>query len=90
VCHILEGMWIAALHHTEMAREFSALQAIVSSSTEFALGCSPNEAFMVEVVDELTAKFQKPEEWQSRLQRLGTQVCYLILGLPSGWARLAN
>jgi hypothetical protein len=50
-------MQIAALHHTEMAGELAALRALVSSTTEFTLGCSPNEAFQVEGVDELIAEF---------------------------------
>jgi hypothetical protein len=38
----IRGMQITALHHTEMAGE---------------LACLPNEAFQVEVVDELIAEF---------------------------------
>jgi hypothetical protein len=55
--HLLEGMWIAALHHTEMAGELVALRAAVSYAVEFALGRSPDETFRVEVVDDLVAKF---------------------------------
>jgi hypothetical protein len=57
-----EEMWIAALYHTEMAQELAALWTTVSSIVEFKLGCSPDETIQVEVVDELVAKFQKPEE----------------------------
>jgi hypothetical protein len=55
--HLLEGMWITALHHTEMAGELVALRAAVSYAVEFALGRSPDETFRVEVVDDLVAKF---------------------------------
>jgi hypothetical protein len=53
---MLEGMWMAALHHTEMVGELVALRMVVSSVMEFALGLSPYETFQVEVVDELVAK----------------------------------
>jgi hypothetical protein len=55
--HLSEGMWLAALHHTEMAREFAVLRAAVSSATELVLGRSPNDTFRVEVVGELATKF---------------------------------
>jgi hypothetical protein len=57
--HLLEGMWITALPHTEMARELAALRAAVSSAAEFALRCSPNKTFWVEIVDELIGEFQR-------------------------------
>jgi hypothetical protein len=41
----------------------------------------------VEVVDELITKFRR-QEWWSRLERLGTRVCDLILGPPFGRPRL--
>jgi hypothetical protein len=63
--HLLEGMQIAALHHTEMAQELATLWTVVSSIVEFMLGCSPDETFWVEVVDELVAEFWKLEEWRS-------------------------
>jgi hypothetical protein len=40
-----EGMQIAALRYTEMAKELAALWVVVSSAVEFVLECSPNEAF---------------------------------------------
>jgi hypothetical protein len=49
---------------------------------------SPNEAFWVEVVDELVAKFQKQEERRSHLERPDTRVYDLILGPPTGQAWL--
>jgi hypothetical protein len=55
--NLSEGMWVAALHHTEMVGELSMLQAVVSSTVELALGGSPDETFQVEVVDELVVKF---------------------------------
>jgi hypothetical protein len=50
-------MRIIALSHTEMARELSALWVAVSSAVDFVLGCSPNETFWMEFVDELIAVF---------------------------------
>jgi hypothetical protein len=53
---------------------------------ESALGRSLDETFLVEVVDELVAKFQKIEEWCSRLEMPGVRICDLLLGLPPGQA----
>jgi hypothetical protein len=60
--HLSKGMWIAAFHHTEMAREHAVLRAAVSSATEFTLGRSPNDTFLVQIVDELIAEFWRQEE----------------------------
>jgi hypothetical protein len=43
--------------HTKMTGELATLLAAVSSAVEFMLGCSPNETFRVEIVDELIAEF---------------------------------
>jgi hypothetical protein len=83
-------MWIVALCHTEMAEELAMLRAVVSSVVELMLGNSPNESFLVGIVDELAAKIWKQEEWCSRLEWPGTRVCDLILGLPSDRARLVG
>jgi hypothetical protein len=40
-----------------MTGELATLLAAVSSVVEFMLGCSPNETFRVEIVDELIAEF---------------------------------
>jgi hypothetical protein len=48
--------------------------------------CSLDETLWVEVVDELTAEFQKLEEWCLRLERPGVRICDLLLGPPYGWA----
>jgi hypothetical protein len=66
------------------------LRVVVSSLVEFALRCSPNETFLVEVLDKLIAKFQKQEERCSHLERPSTWACDLIVGPPSGRARLAD
>jgi hypothetical protein len=79
-------MRIAALCRTEMAGKLVVLQATVSSTTELALGRSPDETFRVEVVGELVAEFQKLEEQCSRLERHGTSICDLLLGSPPGRA----
>jgi hypothetical protein len=83
-------MRLAALRHTEIVGELAALQAVVSSVMELALGRSPNDAFHMEVVDELVAEFHKLEEWRSRLERSAMRICDLLLGLPPGRARLAD
>jgi hypothetical protein len=88
--HLSKGMRIAALRHTAIAKELVALRPTVSCVTEFALGRSPNDTFRVKVVDELIVKFRKQEEWWSHLERPGARLCDLILGPPSGRARLAN
>jgi hypothetical protein len=44
----------------------------------------------MEVVDELIVEFRWQEEWQSRLERPSASICDLILGPPSGRARLAD
>jgi hypothetical protein len=52
-----EGIRHAALRHTKMVGELAALQEIVSSTAESALGRSPNDTFRVEVVGEQVTKF---------------------------------
>jgi hypothetical protein len=44
----------------------------------------------VAVVEQLVTKFWKQEEWRSCLERPSTRVCDLLIGLPSGRARLAD
>jgi hypothetical protein len=58
---VSEGMQIAALRCTMMVKELTVLWPAVSSTTEFTLGRSPNEAFWMEVVDELVVEVRKPE-----------------------------
>jgi hypothetical protein len=60
--------------------KLSALQTAVYSVVEFMLGCSPDETFRVEVVDEMVAEFWKPEERCSRLEWPGMRICDLLLG----------
>jgi hypothetical protein len=55
-------MRIAALFHTEMAKELAMLWVVVSSAVELALGCSPDETFRLEVVGELDAEFLRLED----------------------------
>jgi hypothetical protein len=52
-------MRLLALCHTEMVEELAALRAAVSTATKSVLGRSPSVTFHMEVVDELTAEFQK-------------------------------
>jgi hypothetical protein len=85
-----EGMQIAALCHTEMARELIVLWVVASSTVELVLGHSPDETFRLEVVGELVAEFQKLEERRSRLERPGARVYDLLLLPPHGQVRLAD
>jgi hypothetical protein len=55
-------MWVAALRHTETAGDLAALQVVVSTVMELALGRSLDKTFQVEVVDELVIEFLKLEE----------------------------
>jgi hypothetical protein len=48
--HLYEGMWLAALCHTKMARELVMLLVAVSFAMESVFGRSPNDTFHVEVV----------------------------------------
>jgi hypothetical protein len=50
-------MQLAALRHTEMARELAILQAVVSTTSESVLGRSSSNTFHVDVVSELATKF---------------------------------
>jgi hypothetical protein len=74
------GMRAAALHHTKMVGELATLRAVVSSVVELVLGHSPDEAFRVEVMGELVAKFWRLEELCSWLERPGARICDLLLG----------
>jgi hypothetical protein len=80
--HLSDGMWIMALHHTEMARELVALRVALSSTVELVLGRSLEETFQVEVVHELVAEFWKLEERCSRLEWPGARIYDLVLGPP--------
>jgi hypothetical protein len=85
-----EGMQLAALRHTEMARELSVIRAAESSVTELALRWSPNDTIRMEVVGELIAEFQKLKEQCPWLERPTMSICDLLLGAPPSWARLAD
>jgi hypothetical protein len=88
--HLSKGMWIAVIHHTEMAELLATLQTVVSSAAQFMLGRSPTEVFRVEVVDELFTEFREQEERRLLLEKSGARVYDLILGPLSGRARLDN
>jgi hypothetical protein len=55
--HLFKGMRLAALHHTDMAVELAAFQAMVSSIVESVLRRSPSNTVHAEVVGELAAEF---------------------------------
>jgi hypothetical protein len=73
-----------------MLRELAVLWVVVSSAAELVLGCSPNEIFRVEVMDELVAEFQRLDELCSRLERPSVRICDLLLGMPLGQAWWAD
>jgi hypothetical protein len=66
------------------------LQATVSSAAELVFGRSPGEATHVEVMNELTAKFQKLEELCSWLEGPSMRICSLLLEPPPGQACWAD
>jgi hypothetical protein len=62
----------------------------VSSAVELVLGCSPGEASRVEVMNELTTKFQKLKELCSWPEGPSMRICSLLLGPPPNQACWAN
>jgi hypothetical protein len=58
-------MRLSIPHHTDTVGELAMLQAAVSSTTESALGRSPNEIFCVEVVGELVVELSRLNERRS-------------------------
>jgi hypothetical protein len=80
--YLPEGMRAVALRYTEVVRELATLRAAVSSTTGLVLGCSADETFWVEVMDELVAEFWRLEELCSWLERPGSRICNLLLGPP--------
>jgi hypothetical protein len=85
-----EGMWLVALHHTEMVGELATFRATVSSTTESVLECSPGDTARAEVVGELVTEFQKVEGQCSRLERPATWIYDLLLGPPLSRVRMAD
>jgi hypothetical protein len=81
---------LSLLHHTKMAGELAALQAVVSSAVESMLGRSPDETFRAEVLGELFVEFWRLVELCSRLEWPGMRICSLVLEPPFGWAWWAN
>jgi hypothetical protein len=55
--HLSEGMRLAAIHHTKMAKELAVLRAAMSSTAELVLGRSCSDTFSVEVVGEQAIEF---------------------------------
>jgi hypothetical protein len=85
--HLFEKMWAASICHIEMAGELAALQTTVTSVAESMLGCSPDETFRVEIMDELVTQFQKLEDLCLRLERPDVKIYDLLLVLPPDQAR---
>jgi hypothetical protein len=82
-------MRIAALYHIEGRRACCTLGGGVLCHGVCAQALA-QRLILMEVVDELIAEFRWQEEWLSRLERPSASICDLILGLPSGRARLAD
>jgi hypothetical protein len=73
-----------------MAKQFTKLRVVVSSTVECVLMRLPTEAFRLDVVDDLVAEFWKQEEWRLHHEKSGVKVYDMILGPLSGRVRLAN
>jgi hypothetical protein len=70
-----------------MAGYLAALWAAVSSATDSTVRRSPDQIFRVEVLGEPAAKFQRLEEWCSRLEWFAARICDPLLGPPPGRPR---
>jgi hypothetical protein len=73
-----------------MAGYLAALWAAVSSATDSTVRRSPDQIFRVEVLGEPAAKFQRLEEWCSRLELFAARICDPLLGPPPGRPRLSD
>jgi hypothetical protein len=67
-----------------MAKQFTKLRVVVSSTVECVLMRLPTEAFRLDVVDDLVAEFWKQEEWRLHHEKSGVKVYDMILGPLSG------
>jgi hypothetical protein len=83
-------MRAAAIRHIEMAGVLAILRVVVTSTVALVLGCSPDETFRVEIMDEVVAQFQKLEELCLGRERPGTRICDLLQGPPPDQARWAD
>jgi hypothetical protein len=83
-------MRLAALHHTDMAGELTAFQAMVSSAVESVLGRSPSDTSRAEVVGKLATEIQKVEDRCSRLDWPSARICDLLLRPLPSRAQLDN
>jgi hypothetical protein len=83
-------MQAAALNYAGAVRELITLRAAMSSATELVLGRSPGETSRVEVMNELTAKFQELEELSSRPNGSRARIYSLILVPSPSQARWAD
>jgi hypothetical protein len=62
----------------------------VSSATDSTFRHSPNQIFCVEVLGEPATKFQRLEEWCSRLEWFAANICDPLLRPPPGRPRLSD
>jgi hypothetical protein len=82
--HLSDGMKLAALRHTKMARELTVFRVAVSATAKLVLEPSPSGTSRTEVVGELAAKFLKVEDQRSWLGWPTARICNLLLGSPPG------
>jgi hypothetical protein len=75
-----EGMCFAVACHTKMAMQLAALWVAMSLAAQSVLGRSSTEAFQVDVVGKMLAKFREQEERCLRLVDSVSRVCIRILG----------
>jgi hypothetical protein len=87
---MFDGMRIATLHHIERAGDLAMLRAAVVMTMELVLGCSPSDTFLMVVVSELAAEFQKAEDRCSWLEWPTMRICDLLLEPLPGQALLAD
>jgi hypothetical protein len=87
---LMARMRVTTLHRARVVEELTVIRATVSSAVELVLGCSPGEASRVEVMNELTTKFQKLKELCSWPEGPGMRICSLLLGPPPNQACWAN
>jgi hypothetical protein len=77
-------MWAATLRYAVVVGDLAVLRAPVSFTAELVLGCSPDGTSRVEVMCELSTKFQRLEELCSWVEGPGARIFSMLHGLPPG------
>jgi hypothetical protein len=83
-------MRATALHHAGLVGQLTTLREVMFSTTVMVLGRSPSGTSRVEVMNELTTKFQELEELCSWINGPGVRICILLLVPLPGHARGAD